>query len=74
MAKKRLCAGGFTEGPCKNLPGPMSRFWCDSCELLRREHISEQLRALVATATKLPFGDMPEDREEYYNFRAEEMP
>ncbi|KKL75273.1 hypothetical protein LCGC14_2056610, partial [marine sediment metagenome] len=32
------------------------------------------LRALVATATKLPFGDMPEDREEYYNFRAEEMP
>jgi len=40
----------------------------------RWERTPEDLRGNVAAAPDFPAGDMPEDREEYYNFRAEEMP
>lgn len=46
------CIGfGEYEGKCPNQAGgkmrPLSKYWCDRCEILRRKHITSQLKGLV---------------------------
>jgi len=46
------CIGfGEFEGHCQNEAGgrmlPKSKYWCDRCEKLRREHISNQFDNLL---------------------------
>jgi hypothetical protein len=51
----RRCYGYAANGDpmyCPNPTGPRSQFWCESCEIRRRDRVGEQLRGLLADAER----------------------
>lgn len=53
------CLGfGKNQNTCTNQAGgkmrPRSKYWCDRCEKLRREHITKQLKGLNELFDKKP--------------------
>ena len=69
MARIRKCAGGFPD-LCSTPPGPRNSYWCNDCDQKRMDGISASLKKIAASFED----DMPDDREAFYNERAEERP